>query len=350
MAASLSDCRDRKHRSSEIFDDAVAQILHQPQHPVHAVATLRQRRPTNGRRPAPATLKRSAAGGRITPSSSISANFDDDSATNATGVRSRMLHQHAIRPQTGDGRILHPIHGAQRRPAIAQGHQVDAAPRIVREYGFDLPPRRVRGARHLKGRAYLASRPRRSTRIVDRESGTVPGGATRYSPAANTTVSAATIARACRKPYAELARFAGRAASFLAMVNGAFISPSASSRIFSPACETLPAPSVTIASPASAASSDRFDPALHRSGVLRAAMAERADSLHQRLRGHAFDRGFRRRVNIHHVHRIRLMKCAREFVHQRRRSGCSDAAETGREPALNRHARAAASVARISVG
>ena len=56
-------------------------------------------------------------------------------------------------------------------------------------------------------------------------------------------------------------------------------------------------------------------------GVVRAAMPKGAKPFHQGLGVDAFDGRLGGRVNIQHVDRVGLMKCAREIVHQRFRSG-----------------------------
>ena len=76
-----------------------------------------------------------------------------------------------------------------------------------------------------------------------------------------------------------------------------------------------------MASPSRAASITAAMPALHRAGVMRVAMAEGADPLHQRARAHAFDGLFRGAVNIQDEDAIGLMERAGEIVQQRLRAG-----------------------------
>src|SRR5579862_6695744 len=66
---------------------------------------------------------------------------------------------------------------------------------------------------------------------------------------------------------------------------------------------------------------DGFDAAVHRSDVVRAAVAEGADALGEGFRRYAFDRRFRRGVDVHEIYGIGLMEGAREIVHQGRGAG-----------------------------
>ena len=280
-----------------------------------------------------------AAGGRITPSSSISPKREGASVTNATGVRSGTLHHDAIRPQRARRRRLSP----NRLCAALRGDRREAAgTRCARS-------RREKTRSILRADACAApeiSRARgvgifaHSERSADRESEIVPADERRKSRAAITSTRsppprrhrARSRAAADHAAHARAHR-TGAVARRRASVRSLHARQASSSLTVPPpchhaspfnslhnsfaACETLPAPSVTIASSGSRRRQNRFDSLIHRARVMRAAMAEGADAFRQRFRRDALNgRPPTPRKYPSTCTRIGLMKGAREIVHQ----------------------------------
>jgi hypothetical protein len=105
------------------------------------------------------------------------------------------------------------------------------------------------------------------------------------------------------------------------------------------ACETLPAPSVRITSPSRATFTSASTPAAIDSAYSTPPLTVpvRTDRLHQPLRIHARNRLLARRVDVQHLHRVRIRKRPRKLRHAGRASAYTDAAGTAHAPAHTPH-------------